>query len=85
MPRKKRTILAMMENLTKTATEGARKRQKRDHPKPKPGKENENVCPPSENLIFGCSRCYLGDACIFNICHERTQQKNRLRRCTVEG
>jgi hypothetical protein len=51
MPRKKRAILAMMENLTKTAGENAPKRQKCDHPtgrshggKPKPGKENKNVC-----------------------------------------
>jgi hypothetical protein len=40
MPRKKRSLLAMMENLTKTAGENTPKRQKHDHPspKPKPGK-----------------------------------------------
>src|ERR1700679_661329 len=45
-------------------------------------KENENVCPPLQNMIFGCSKCYLlGDTCIFNICHERTQgQGNGVKR-----
>jgi hypothetical protein len=74
MPRKKRAALAMVENFTKTAGENARKRQKHDHdPNPKLGKKDENVCPPSRNMIFSCSKCYIGYTCIFNICHERTR------------
>ena len=43
MGRRKRAALTSIDNLKKSKDENSTKRQKCDHPQPRPGKENESV------------------------------------------
>jgi hypothetical protein len=49
MPKQKRAALASINNLKKNKEDNPSKRQKNDHPQPRPGKENTNVSSVSGN------------------------------------
>jgi hypothetical protein len=52
MGRRKQSVLARTDNLKKSKDENPAKRQKHNHPLPRPGKENANVSFVLGNQIF---------------------------------